>query len=404
MYSFTIFRGSFGTGKTTALNLQLDYNFFPLSLDPFSYTPFYRFRENIMTLSIHRRFLLAPLFLLPLSAWSGPKTGRVFEVVADMMGGSSGSGGFAQSLSDDNATQVRKSGSLSDGQTMVSSAGWELIPGIFGGGPVISVHTAPSNTPFGNPSSPARFTVSAAALSQDYLVFTSPSPIERPLRVDPSLIREANRNLSRSGTGYTRPLEDRVWEILLLKVDGRVQAPRDLLQGEISLPYRDLDNDGVVDGTSPPVRAETLSIWWLDEDHSLWVKVPESRVDPVGKTVSAPVRYASVFVLMGAPSYRVEDAFAFPVPWRPSGAGAGSGAGQTGTSAGITFSNLPSIAKIRIYSLSGTLVRELDHSDGTPQMAWDVRNGDGDDLATGTYIYVVDSDREQKRGKLMVVR
>ena len=98
----------------------------------------------------------------------------------------------------------------------------------------------------------------------------------------------------------------------------------------------------------------------------------------------------------------------FPLPWRPHGPNAGTGPGQTGTdSGGITFSNLPSECDIKIYTVSGSLVRQLHHSDLTgpvAQQVWDGNTSGGEHAASGVYLWRVESSADSKNGKLMVIR
>ncbi|MBL0058285.1 MAG: hypothetical protein IPP35_04065 [Elusimicrobia bacterium] len=216
------------------------------------------------------------------------------------------------------------------------------------------------------------------------------------------------RNLEAMGNGFTFPVDDRLWEINLQTVNGPQQSTRLLKPAVLTLPFNDENpRDGIVDGTEGgrPVRVDTLAIWWLDEVHGNWVRLPDPSIDKVENTVTTPIHHFSVFAVMGGPSFNAGDIHAFPVPWRPSGGTAGSGAGQSGTLAGgITFNNLPSLCTIHIYTLSGSRVKEIDHTSGTPQEVWDVRSDAGEDLATGTYLWVVDANGTKKSGKLAVIR
>jgi len=55
----------------------------------------------------------------------------------------------------------------------------------------------------------------------------------------------------------------------------------------------------------------------------------------------------------------------------------------------ITFSNLPNVATIKIFSLSGNLVRTLNKNDNSPFMTWDLLNQDQLRVASGMYIAIV---------------
>ena len=58
----------------------------------------------------------------------------------------------------------------------------------------------------------------------------------------------------------------------------------------------------------------------------------------------------------------------------------------------IHFINLPPTARIKIFTVAGDLVRTLSHNDPARDFErWDLRNGKGEDVAAGIYLYRVDS-------------
>lgn len=57
----------------------------------------------------------------------------------------------------------------------------------------------------------------------------------------------------------------------------------------------------------------------------------------------------------------------------------------------VTFSNLPTEVTIKIYTLSGQLLRVLTKNDPKPFMNWDLKNKDGLRAASGVYLAVVSS-------------
>ncbi len=86
------------------------------------------------------------------------------------------------------------------------------------------------------------------------------------------------------------------------------------------------------------------------------------------------------------------DFCVYPNPW------------ESGKS-GITFAGLnPEVnTTIQIFNLAGELVRQKEVK--TVSWQWDVRNEDGDYMASGIYIYlVVDADGVKKVGKVGVIR
>jgi hypothetical protein len=72
----------------------------------------------------------------------------------------------------------------------------------------------------------------------------------------------------------------------------------------------------------------------------------------------------------------------------------------------IKFVNLPDRANIRIYSLSGVLVRVIEHNSAAlgGQADWDVRNSGGRLVASGVYFYHVEAPSGARRvGRMTVV-
>ncbi len=52
----------------------------------------------------------------------------------------------------------------------------------------------------------------------------------------------------------------------------------------------------------------------------------------------------------------------------------------------VTFTHLTPTAKLRIYTLSGELIRTIEHTDGTQLERWDLRNANNIPVASGIYI------------------
>ncbi len=347
------------------------------------------------------------LIALASAASAGHMSGGAYDVPITFVGSAGASGVVAaQAGNATGNTVLRAVGFVTEGTDLGQSSGTLVLAGLFGGAPGMIPFTIPYTDTFSvSTGAPASLSIAANSLHKDYMVFVSSSPETAPLRTSPVAIAAADRNLIKSGAVYTHPLAASVWEVSFMQDDGSLLAPRDGITGVLTLPYIDANNDGVVDGTQPPIRASTLSIWWLDEDHDMWVRLPDSQVNLSSHTVTAPVTYASVFALMGSPDVAVGEVRAVPSPWRPNGPHAGNGPGQTGTPAGgITFWNMPSIATIRIYTLTGTLVKEIQHTDGTYQHVWDVKNDSGQEVATGVYIFTVQTESGHKSGKLAIIR
>ena len=73
----------------------------------------------------------------------------------------------------------------------------------------------------------------------------------------------------------------------------------------------------------------------------------------------------------------------------------------------IDFVNLPKRCTIKIFTVSGRLVRTLDHSatEKNRRLAWDLRTKDGLEISHGIYFYVVDAPGiGSKTGKFAVIK
>lgn len=167
----------------------------------------------------------------------------------------------------------------------------------------------------------------------------------------------------------------------------------------VTLPYPDADGDGLLDGAAAKLKASTLSVWRLNEDQGVWERQAGASVDAAGRTVSQTVSHFSSYALLALPDTEVSSVYASPVPFRPS---AGDTARYGSWTDGIKFRNLPSGGKIRIYTVSGQLVRQLAII--PPIVQWDVKNSDGQVVASGVYLWEVTSGKNRRTGKLVVIK
>ncbi|MBI3872503.1 MAG: hypothetical protein HY304_05445, partial [candidate division Zixibacteria bacterium] len=75
----------------------------------------------------------------------------------------------------------------------------------------------------------------------------------------------------------------------------------------------------------------------------------------------------------------------------------------------IWFINLPDSATIRIYTLDGDLVREIDHPDRfltrySSVVGWDLISRNTQEVESGIYIYRVDSRLGTQIGKIVIIK
>lgn len=71
----------------------------------------------------------------------------------------------------------------------------------------------------------------------------------------------------------------------------------------------------------------------------------------------------------------------------------------------IHFVNLPDQARIRIFTLAGDLIRELNHSDSIRDFErWDLKNDSGRDVSSGIYMFRVEASRFSYQSRFIVIR
>jgi hypothetical protein len=71
----------------------------------------------------------------------------------------------------------------------------------------------------------------------------------------------------------------------------------------------------------------------------------------------------------------------------------------------VQFTNLPSPADIDVFTAAGDIVVSLRHEGPTSAVDWDLKNGQGQNVASGLYVYrVVIPSGEATTGRFVVVR
>lgn len=71
----------------------------------------------------------------------------------------------------------------------------------------------------------------------------------------------------------------------------------------------------------------------------------------------------------------------------------------------IIFVGLTDDASLRIYNVAGELIRELNDNVSNGKLTWDVKNKDGEVVASGVYIYVITNPKgDKKLGKVAIIK
>lgn len=101
----------------------------------------------------------------------------------------------------------------------------------------------------------------------------------------------------------------------------------------------------------------------------------------------------------GGPQPNLERVIVVPNPFRSREAWDAPGGHE------LHFINLPNDARIRIYTVSGDLVAELQHHDPIHDFErWDLRNGRGKDVSSGIYLYRVEAPAFSFQDRFIVIR
>ncbi len=99
------------------------------------------------------------------------------------------------------------------------------------------------------------------------------------------------------------------------------------------------------------------------------------------------------------PSSNLEQVIVVPNPYRGSEVWDQPGQGE------VHFINLPAASTIKIYTAAGDLVRQIEHRDNVRDFErWDLKNGAGNLVASGIYVFRVEAGSFQFQNRLVVIR
>jgi hypothetical protein len=131
-----------------------------------------------------------------------------------------------------------------------------------------------------------------------------------------------------------------------------------------------------------------------------------ARCGTPGVPSSCPNKNAKATNLMpspvfptGGPSVNLELVGVVPNPYRAHEPWDQPGAHE------VHFINLPTQAHILIYTVAGDLVKTIEHNDPVHDFArWDLKNANGQDVASGIYIYRIEAGTFIHQDRFIVVR
>jgi len=244
----------------------------------------------------------------------------------------------------------------------------------------------------------------AQTLTEDGYISINVDADVSPKEIAKENLDIANNNLSMENN---KVLTDSIVEINMYDITGSTIS--DPLSGYaiLSLPYTDTNNDGYLDGAnSSQLKTESLRIFSLNKTSLRWELVAgEQNIDTLNKTISVGINHFSIYALVGIglAESSLQNVTVYPNPYSPSK----PNFGDTRFGKGIVFNNLTGRATIKVFTISGELVREFEESDGDGMILWDTKNSNGEYAASGIYLYLITNpeDSSQKtRGKIAIIR
>ncbi|MDE2291013.1 MAG: hypothetical protein KGL53_02925, partial [Elusimicrobia bacterium] len=150
------------------------------------------------------------------------------------------------------------------------------------------------------------------------------------------------------------------------------------------------DDNGIVDGTL--LRADDMRLYAYDVPSGAWRLEEPSSIDLAAHTLTGSTPHFSSFGGFVPAHADLAALRVYPNPYRPDGSNRDAGhrfsAGDP--LSGVIFDSLPPEATVRIFTVTGQLVRELG-AVASGRIQWDARTSDGHDAASGVYLAVIKS-------------
>jgi len=145
----------------------------------------------------------------------------------------------------------------------------------------------------------------------------------------------------------------------------------------------------------------------FDTGHDTWPARPDARLPETASNRVPPLesslfanRMEQPFTATVPPAAGLEGVLVVPNPFVSR-----AGFINPQDTDRIQFTNVPSPATIRIYTMRGVLVRSIDHDDGSGVALWDQVTSYGQFVESGVYIYHIETpDGRATTGRLAIVR
>jgi len=122
-----------------------------------------------------------------------------------------------------------------------------------------------------------------------------------------------------------------------------------------------------------------------------WAPVPSTAYPAANKIVATISHFSRYGVFQLVPATRLGNIYVYPNPYRPD---SNTIYDNPALGRGIVFAGLPPSAQVKIFTISGEFVKEIDISNGDGTLLWDTQNADGLKCSSGVYIYLVTSPND----------
>ncbi|MCS7028401.1 MAG: S8 family serine peptidase, partial [Bacteroidia bacterium] len=158
--------------------------------------------------------------------------------------------------------------------------------------------------------------------------------------------------------------------------------------------------------TLTPIGSIEQITWEGSAQKAIKIKIKQAAFGALGNPLSIQMR--NVVAINGWQSkagigdvatftqYKenLDEVFVYPNPYRANS-----------TLSGVRFANLTKMARIKVFTANGRLVKELEEKDGDGGCFWDLRDITGTEVPSGVYLFYAEDDKGHKKvSKFAVVR
>ncbi len=170
-------------------------------------------------------------------------------------------------------------------------------------------------------------------------------------------------------------------------------------------PFEKLKRTGIkISGNDRTRYFDTELGKWKYKDNTVQVGVgyfyAVTSVDVNGNESGMVNRNTLALRTARSPAENTLNVSVFPNPFRLV-----SGLPTAGEESSIVFTNLPTQCTVRIYTVSGDLVRTLEHDNpNSGEHVWDQLTDSRQKTAAGVYFYTVESDVGNAKGTLLLIK